>query len=116
MNLLNEMMAADAAFLMADDGFAEAVIYTPRNGTARTINAIVDRNPPALATSPGDPMPLMTVSVANNATTGISSAELDVGGDTITVAYRIGRTAKSYQIHLPDGVTHDRAILNLELR
>lgn len=57
----------------------------------RVINAIVDRNPVA-PTPAGVDAPLMLVWVDNDDTTGISSAELDRGGDRIELAQVIGKT------------------------
>ncbi len=70
-------------------------VYFGNGGIAaplpRIINAIVDRKPigPAAAGIDG---PVMHVWVDNNATTGISSAEIDRGGDRIEVAQVLGKT------------------------
>lgn len=58
----------------------------------RIINAIVDRNPIAAAAG-GTPSPELLVWVDNDSTTGISSAEINRGGDRILVAQVIGKTA-----------------------
>jgi hypothetical protein len=97
--------------------FGEDVVYTPRNGAPRTIKAIVRRNPPAYVGSNGQPVaPIAEIEVANSATTGISSAELDTGGDAVTVAPRIGGTARAMPVHLPqNGESHDVGATRLEL-
>jgi hypothetical protein len=41
--------------------------------------------------------PKMKLIVANHATLGISSAELDTGGDQIEIAYRIGKRRRAIQ-------------------
>lgn len=70
-------------------------VYFGNGGIAaplsRVINAIVDRNPIA-PTPVGVDSPVMHVWVDNDASTGISSAEIDRGGDRIEVAQVIGKT------------------------
>lgn len=88
---LQENIAA-AAFNADDDMTpSEAVIYNPNGSAARPIQAIVirpDPDPHGNATSP-----VATVTALNNASTGISSTEINVGKDTITLAMRFGKTA-----------------------
>ena len=82
-----------APFLSA---FGEAVQYTPRGGAARDIRAVVDRNPPAVMDGLALGItPLAIISVANSATTGISTAEIDTGGDTISYAPRLGEAPQA---------------------
>jgi hypothetical protein len=62
----------------------ETVIY---NGT-RSISALVDREPPS---DYGNALsPSILISVLNDDTDGISSAEIDTGSDTITIEERPG--------------------------
>lgn len=67
---------------------------------ARVINAVVDRNPDAKL-PPDDQLstsPMMNIWVDNDVTTGISSAELNRGGDRIEVAEVIGKPASERTI------------------
>lgn len=118
MGLLDQILSQDAAMAFLDmDGFAEVVTYTKAGGGTRTINAIVDRDPPMIDSKVVRPK--MQITVANNSTTGIASAELDTG-DTITVAYRIGDVVGTYCIRRPSvgskfGGSEDSAMLDLEL-
>jgi len=98
-------LIADAKKLVAAEG--EELVYKPRSGGSRTILGIVDREAPrAMAESPeGVPAYSMTIVLVNQAAPsesdgvgGISSAELDTGGDKITVALRIGGDAKDRPI------------------
>jgi hypothetical protein len=76
----------------------ESIVYHPFNGSQRTIDAIVNRNP-------SQPMPgvdgqlviyNMTIRVLNDGTDGIESgAEFDSGGDTIDVARQANGTAEN---------------------
>ncbi len=111
-----DQLAADAESVFCNaDEFAEQVTYTKRNGQSRTISAIIDRDPVSVATG-GTFMAKMLVHVPNSAA-GIQSSEVNVGGDTLTVAYRIGGAAQAFQIHWPkSGPTHDHGMLTLELR
>jgi hypothetical protein len=119
MGLLDDMLKADSAVFVDTDGFGEQVTYSPLNGTPRTINAIVNRQPPEVYSGSGEVLtPLMSILVRNDATYGISSATLNANGnDRVTVAERIGGTAKSYGVYLPEnGGTHDVGMLELYLR
>jgi hypothetical protein len=93
---LRESIASDAVsvFLSADE-FAETVVYRPRGGGSRTILAIVDREPPALMDEAGNMLsPSFMLYIANSATAGITAGEVDVGGDTVEVANRVGDVQK----------------------
>lgn len=98
-------------------GLGEAVVYQPRTGAPRPIQATVIRNPPASNNLSGqDVAPRMTVLVSNDAATGISSTELDTGGDKILVAYRKGTTAQAYAISWNPDDGQVGGMLNLKLR
>lgn len=104
------------AFLDADGFGAESVVYTKPGGATRTIKAIVNRTPPE--NYQGVQAGVAELLVANNSTTGISSAEIDFGGDSITLAVDIGKSAVMYGIHKPrDGQNwQDAGMLRLLLR
>jgi len=86
------LIATAAAFT---DVFAETITYKPNGGAERSIEAIVTRNPPApLPAAPHGHAPNMIIDVENSATTGISTAEIDIGLDLVSVAERIGGTVK----------------------
>ena len=107
---------ATTVFCNTDD-FAEPVVYWKRGAMAgRSINAVVIRQ--QLATVSEDAsetlLPLWEIHVANNATNGISSTELDLGGDQIAIPPRDGQTAvKKTILSL---VTQDKGMLVLECR
>jgi hypothetical protein len=93
-------MASDVinTFLCADE-FAEQVVYRPRSGRARTITAIVDRNPPDnLGNVENTVSQAFVVMVANDDQDGIPSRLLDTGGDAIDVSDRTGETVKTRRI------------------
>jgi hypothetical protein len=94
------------------DDFGESIVYTPLNGTPVTIGAVVVRDPPQTIPTPGMNMvPKMAVSIRNHATLGRPS--IDTGGDTITVAYRIGQTVKAYRVNRI--IQQDAAMWELEV-
>lgn len=77
--------------------FGESVTYYNRAGDpGRAITAIVERDPPRGI----EEVPVRSISdiaiitVRNDATTGIASTEIDVGGDEIDFPRRIGETAR----------------------
>jgi hypothetical protein len=101
--------------LLATHG--EAVVYWPLNGQPRSIQAIVERATPA---------PLDTQSPRSRATNnvtvralnceidGISTRELDVGGDEIELARRLGEDTERRPIKAIVG--QDGGMLSLEVR
>lgn len=115
---LNSLIQLDAAAFVNSDDFAETVTYTKTNGNTRQISAVVVRDPPARLDSRGVVVtPRLEVYVANSATTGISGAELDTGGDTITVAVRPGGIPQALSINLSTASdSQDAGILQLDLR
>ena len=97
------------------DVFAEDVTYWPRAGGSRAIKAIVSRQTPEQL--PGEARAhgmTITVTVENNATSGISSSEVDTGGDKIELARRIGETPIKRAINKI--LNQDAGMMELELR
>jgi len=113
---LQDLIATDAVALTSIGDFDEAVIYTKPDGSTRAIRGWVNRTPPEQYQ--GQAMPLAEVLVANSSTKGISSAEIDFGGDTIAVALDLGKPAQAYSVHKPrDGQNwQDAGMLRLLLR
>lgn len=96
---LKQQILADAVSVFTNlDEFAESVVYRNRQSkvipVTRTIKAVVIRlGTIESAESGGASTPAFEVHVANSATTGISSTELDLGGDTIELSVRPGMAA-----------------------
>lgn len=91
MTLKDSIKADSSAIFLNVDEFAESVVYKPRNGGARTIYAIVDRDPPAVYDAAGNVvLPAFRLSVRNSCTLGISSKELDTGGDSVELVRKLG--------------------------
>ena len=106
-----DLYGGDTAML-TDVG--ETLTYRPRAGGTRSITGIIERDPPeTLPQSPRGIAESMTIHVVNSATTGISSGEIDTGGDKIDVPVRFGETAKTRTII---GFEHDAGMLRLEVR
>jgi hypothetical protein len=122
MSAFNDMLAADAVNVFANPTeFGESGTFTPRGGTPRTIGAVVDRNPPERINARGEFVtPKMTITVANDATTGISSADLDAyGNDKFAIPLRIGGVAQVFGVYLPDssaGNFMDAGMITLDLK
>jgi len=119
---LHDAITSDATgvFLNSDD-FAETVTYHPHRfyGDAlradRSIKAVVHREQTtAFAEDVVTNLPVFYVHVANNSTTGISSDELDTGGDQISFPPRDGETAVEKTI--TQLITQDHGMLVLECR
>lgn len=117
---LKDMIDADAitVFTSTDD-FAEVVTYYARQQfggavpAARAINAVVIRE--QIASLDSDTVnPVWQVHVANDNERGISSAELDLGGDQIELPPRDGKTAEKRTI--TQLIIQDHGMLVLECR
>ncbi len=129
MGLLEDQIEDDAIMSFLDvDGFAETVVYvpgsqlanynaTPRTYAGRSISAVVRRMVPEAAFGiRQDVQPRLLVIVANSATLGISSSELDTGGDKLILPYRIGEAASMHPVKQQKGSeTNDPGCLYLEI-
>lgn len=117
---LHDMIITDAATVFTStDDFAEEVTYYARQQfggavpAARVINAVVIRE--QIANLDDDTVsPMWQVHVANDSTLGISSAELDLGGDQIELPPRDGKDAVRRTI--TQLITQDHGMLVLECR
>lgn len=76
--------------------FGESVGYFNRAGDPeRTITARVIRDPMTVMSEAGDvPVEAMILSVENDSTNGITSDEINTGGDSVTVAPKAGGATK----------------------
>jgi hypothetical protein len=110
------MIQADALSVFCNvNDFAELVTYYPRSGSQREINAVVNRDAIALIPEDGDAVTcVFEVSVVNSRTTGISSIEIDTGGDMISFSPRVGEPVSRRSITRI--LSHDEGMLVLECR
>lgn len=95
--------------------FGESVVYSPRTGSDRTITAEVDRTDRnVLEGVDRGTSPRFTITVRNHASLGILSTEINLGGDEIQVAPRLGQSAKWCRVLRID--SHDAGWLTLEVQ
>jgi len=117
MSAQDRLKAVIAATAFKSDGatkLTEAVTYRPAGNSDndRSIEAVVKR---AAAQPYGAARaPVITVKVLNDASTGISSDELDTGTDQILLAERDGESAAARPI--AKLLTHNSATISFELR
>lgn len=80
--------------------FGEEIEYYNLAGDpARTITAMIQRDGAELLTETGDvSAEMFIVRVANNETTGISTSEIDTGGDEVMIAPRVGEAPRRMSI------------------
>ena len=119
---LRSQIEADVSAVFLNTGeFAETVTYyphayygqTPR--ASRSISAVVFREQIAVVGEDGDTvLPVFEVHVENDSTVGISSDELDLGGDQIGLPPRNGKAAERKTITRL--ITQDHGMLVLECR
>ena len=116
MGLLDQALAVDAqlAFSQVDD-FAECGTYSARDGTTRTVYGVVQRDPPMpLNSIEGAIAPVALMVLPNSTTHGITSAELILNVDTISIPRHVGKVAETFTIRRI--VEQDTGMLTLELR
>lgn len=93
----------------------EQVTYYPRGGGSRTINAIVDREPPAVFDQSGRVIKTSFLArVFNDCETGILASELDTGGDDIELILKIG-SAVAVRRPIVRIVSQDSGVLQLAI-
>lgn len=113
---LHDVIKSDATsiFVNAND-FGEEVKYIKSNGETRVINAVVAREAFAVLPEDGDSVtPVFEIVVANDLTYGISSSELNLGGDSLLFSVRVGSSPKKRSILRL--TSHDEGMLTLECR
>ena len=118
MGILDDQILDDAKLAFIDaDGFAESIVYIKAvSGERRTINAVVQRHAPEQQLgTPYDAQPRMLIWVANDATTGIASSELNTGGDKVEFPYRLGQLPSVLAIKQAKGPAHDSGMMMLEV-
>jgi len=109
-----DAFVAEAANTIEMMGY-ELITYLPAGGGSREIKAIIDyEGIDGLGGAPHGKSYTIEISVVNNSTTGISSSELDTGGDKVTIPKRIGETAANRRI--TKIIEQDEGILTLEVR
>jgi hypothetical protein len=114
MSGFQDMLAADAAIFVNADEFGEAVVYVPRNGATRSISAQVQREvPEGDEQLQGTITPSLFVTVRNSNSIGISSAEVNTGGDKVRLAQRVGGATKDCPII--EVVSQDPGMMKLRL-
>lgn len=83
------MMSATPCFLST---FGQEIVVLPDGGAERAITAIVDYG--GIEQVPGLPQgksQAITITVANDATSGLSTAEFDAGHARVRISERLGR-------------------------
>jgi len=113
---LHDVIQSDASLVFCNlSDFAETATYTTREGIQRCIDVVVERQNLQLpAEYGGSVTPVFIVHVANTCTRGISSEELNLGGDTIDLAIRVGEEIS--QRSIVQMLDHDEGMLVLECR
>jgi hypothetical protein len=94
-------------------GEPTTIVYLPRGGGSREIEAIVDWEEEADVAGTAL-SPLIEILVKNNATDGISSNEIDRGGDKVRIPTRIGGSTQDRAIKRI--LNQDCGMLELEVR
>ena len=104
-------LAQDAGVFLNPGEFAETILYTPKNGTAKSIKAVIERkriNPA------GEDVGRILVNqseiyIANDAVAGVSA--VNKGGDIVSFAETIGGAAIDWIV--ADILDHDEGLWHL---
>lgn len=108
----NGLLSGEAETFLAN--FGEPVTYHPKGGSTRDIIAIIDRNPVAsIRGLPHGNTERALIIVKNDADDGISSSEVNTGGDKIAYNVRIGQTEQQRGIR--SIVWNDVGMMHLEV-
>ena len=92
----------------------EDIVYKPKAGGTRAIKAVVTRFPPAVIDgAPQGTAPKVEIHVVNSTTIGISSNEIDRGGDMVTIAKLISETPADRPI--VKVLSQDAGMMKLEI-
>lgn len=92
---------------------AKTIIYYPRGGGSRSIEAIIEYpGPAAIDGLLGGSRPVIDIYVKNDSISGISSAEVDTGGDKVDVPMRFGLSAS--RMRIVNLIGHDKAVLHVQ--
>lgn len=99
MGLLDDQLAIDAESFADTDAFGETVTYTPAVGSARSVSAVVMREPLERRQEALNGVRERIVCyLRNDATLGVLASGVNRSGDTITVAWKRGGTTKVYRV------------------
>jgi len=95
--------------------FSEKITYFLKSGGRRGIQAIIDRNPPAIYDAAGEVvLPEFTIVVYNNCKTGVEADEVNTGGDEVELIVKDGdlQTTRKTVMHMS---AHDLGVVELAL-
>lgn len=98
MGVLDEILASDGEALVDTDAFGESVTYVKKDGTTRSVKAVVFRqvpNVPAELPNPGHLVPVCEIEVRNDTTYGIATSEVDLGADKVQLSKRVDGSTES---------------------
>lgn len=118
--MIADLFDAGDALAMLDD-FGELLEYLPRVGEPRVIVAYVKRQfgePTGAGQQRRSVDEYLLIGVANDATRGISSAEIDLGGDHVKASLRIGAPPRKLSLSKPSDSRqwNDPAMVWIEAR
>jgi len=94
---------------------AEWVTYLPRSGSTRRIRAVVVRTPvESMPAATGSTRPVFDVTVKNDSADGISSDEVDTGGDRLKLAPNVNERPRT--THVLSVVEHNAGTMVLRVQ
>lgn len=97
-DIFDDTLKSAAASFMLLPG-AERILYRPRSGSIRAIQAVISRNEAGpLIGIEGGSRPRFEVLVRNDSGKGISSATVDTGGDKLDLAPRVNEPPETFRI------------------
>ena len=115
MTLRSTIISDVATVFTNTNDFAETVLYRPLGGATRSISAVVFRQVAELISDAENRLvTVFEVHIKNDGCSGIATSELNLGGDQIDIAERIGKAAKPRAI--VQVIDQDEGMLVLQCR
>ena len=95
--------------------FGEPVVYRFAGGGTRSIDAIIERNPPAIFDAAGQPILIeLVIRIYRHGTLGVLSNEITRGGDAVDVKKRVDDAATS-RLTVTRKLSEDSGVIVLAL-
>lgn len=113
-NDFDSQLSADSQFFL--DEWGVTITYKPAGGGSRTIVAILDYGQiQAMGGMPNVNSGTVTMTVANSSTIGISSSEIDRGGDKVSIPWPNEKSAVQDR-RVAKIISQDAGMMTLEVR
>lgn len=96
--------------------FGEPITYHLNAGGDRSIDAIIERSPPAFYNAAGEVvLPDFAIRIYNDCKTGVLASEVDIGGDEVSLIEELGDSVLARKTVIKM-VSQDSGVIHLMLK